>query len=247
MIPKYWLGWKKERERKEEGIQIYTHLQRERKKKRGTLSWGTLKVQNQVLDMLTLHWHILGLTKEVKLPRTKSTMSVSLYPTDIGTTRATHTMVPLGTHPTWWWRNRLAFFFFRGTNFAMATLVGWLNYTRKQNGGLYSNLHPASTTQPPTVVWKMEAHLKCVPTTRCMHVFARLAPTCNAPSVLINKISASEHSRKFIKSASLVGTVSAGVRLPPSLGRWCRSFLLFLFPALPLCLLINWGGSLFVC
>ena len=38
-----------------------------------------------------------------------------------------------------------------------------------------------------------------------MHIFARLAPILYAQSVLSNKISASELSRKFIKSALLVG------------------------------------------
>ena len=41
--------------------------------------------------------------------------------------------------------------------------------------------------------------------TRRMHVFARLAPDLHARSVLISKISASELSRKFVKSALLVG------------------------------------------
>ncbi len=41
--------------------------------------------------------------------------------------------------------------------------------------------------------------------TRCMHVLARLAPDLYAPSVLVSKISASELSRKFIKSAPSVG------------------------------------------
>ncbi len=44
--------------------------------------------------------------------------------------------------------------------------------------------------------------------TRCTHVFARLAPICCAQSVLINKISASELSRKFITSAVSVGCAS---------------------------------------
>ncbi len=47
--------------------------------------------------------------------------------------------------------------------------------------------------------------------TRCIHVFARLAPDLYAQSVLIHKISASELSRKFIKSALLVGNWSLAV------------------------------------
>ena len=38
-----------------------------------------------------------------------------------------------------------------------------------------------------------------------VHVFARFAPDLHARSVLINKVSASELSRKFIKSALLAG------------------------------------------
>ncbi len=41
--------------------------------------------------------------------------------------------------------------------------------------------------------------------TRCIHVLARLGADLYAQSVIINKISASELSRKLIKSALLVG------------------------------------------
>ncbi len=42
--------------------------------------------------------------------------------------------------------------------------------------------------------------------TRCIHVFfACLAPICHAQSVLVDKVSASELSRKLIRSALLVG------------------------------------------
>ncbi len=41
--------------------------------------------------------------------------------------------------------------------------------------------------------------------THCIPVFARWAPDLHAQSVIINKISASELSQKFIKSALLVG------------------------------------------
>ncbi len=40
---------------------------------------------------------------------------------------------------------------------------------------------------------------------RCMHVFATFGPDLHAQSVLSNKISASELSRKFVKSTLLVG------------------------------------------
>ena len=45
--------------------------------------------------------------------------------------------------------------------------------------------------------------------THRIHVFARLALICNAQSVLINKISASELRRKLTKSALLVGKAKA--------------------------------------
>ena len=57
-------------------------------------------------------------------------------------------------------------------------------------------------TQPPTVACKMKAQLECACT---MH--ARLATIRNAQSVTINKISVLELSRKFVKSALLVGYV----------------------------------------
>ncbi len=58
-------------------------------------------------------------------------------------------------------------------------------------------------TQPPTVVRKMEAQSEDV---RVAYTFfARLAPTCMPGWRLLTKISASELSRKFIKSAFLVG------------------------------------------
>ncbi len=39
----------------------------------------------------------------------------------------------------------------------------------------------------------------------CIHIFARLAPICMLQSMLTNKTSAAEISRKFIKTALLVG------------------------------------------
>ena len=41
--------------------------------------------------------------------------------------------------------------------------------------------------------------------TRCMHVFCTFGVDLYAQSVLVNKVSASELSQKFIKSALLVG------------------------------------------
>ena len=41
--------------------------------------------------------------------------------------------------------------------------------------------------------------------TRCVHVFARFGADLHAQSVLVSKNSASDLSRKFIKSALLVG------------------------------------------
>ena len=47
--------------------------------------------------------------------------------------------------------------------------------------------------------------------TRCVHVLARLGANLYAQSVLIDKISVSELSRKFIKSALLAGLWVGGV------------------------------------
>ncbi len=49
--------------------------------------------------------------------------------------------------------------------------------------------------------WKLSSGI-C---THCIHAFAGLAPILHAQSVLSNKISASELSRKFITSELLVG------------------------------------------
>ncbi len=57
----------------------------------------------------------------------------------------------------------------------------------------------APTTQPPTVVCKMEAQLKY------LHIAYTVFANSYSQSVFINKISASELSQKFIKSAFLVG------------------------------------------
>ncbi len=54
--------------------------------------------------------------------------------------------------------------------------------------------------QPPMAVCKMEAQSEYV------HVAHTFGTNLHAQSVLINKISASELSREFIKTALLVGT-----------------------------------------
>ncbi len=51
--------------------------------------------------------------------------------------------------------------------------------------------------------WKLSWRIQYIPIAYTF--FARLALICYAQSVLINKISASELSRKFVKSALLVG------------------------------------------
>ena len=70
-----------------------------------------------------------------------------------------------------------------------------------------------STTHPPThppnrqrVVCQVEGSVGTC--SLCTHVFARPCADLHAQSVLANKISASELSRKSIKSALLVGTIS---------------------------------------
>ena len=62
--------------------------------------------------------------------------------------------------------------------------------------------------QPPVVVCKNGSSVGIC--TRCTHVFffARLGANLHAQSVISNKISASEPSRKFIKSALSVGLKS---------------------------------------
>ena len=59
--------------------------------------------------------------------------------------------------------------------------------------------HVCKTTQPPTVVCKVEAQLAYI------HVAYTFDAELYAQSVLIDKISASVLSRKLIKSALLVG------------------------------------------
>ncbi len=66
----------------------------------------------------------------------------------------------------------------------------------------YYSLLPLCT-QPPTVICKMEAQLENAHISYTF--FARLAPSCMLSRCLFTKISASELSRKFIKSALLVG------------------------------------------
>ncbi len=64
---------------------------------------------------------------------------------------------------------------------------------------------PGSPTQPPTVVYKLKVQVEytCIYT---LHThFCTFGADLYAQSVLINKISESELSRKFIKSALLVG------------------------------------------
>ncbi len=69
-------------------------------------------------------------------------------------------------------------------------------------GGFHSHI----STQPSTVVYKMEAQLEYIlHCTHYIHVFCTFGTDLYAQSVLINKISASELSRKFIESALLAG------------------------------------------
>ena len=61
----------------------------------------------------------------------------------------------------------------------------------------------SSSAQPPTVAYKNGSSVGI--RTCCIHIFACLAPICVLGRCLLKKISASELSRKFIKSALLVG------------------------------------------
>ena len=63
-----------------------------------------------------------------------------------------------------------------------------------------------SGTQPPSVGCKMESPLEYLHISSSINVFAHFGANLYAQSVFINKISASELSRKFIKSALLVGS-----------------------------------------
>ncbi len=62
----------------------------------------------------------------------------------------------------------------------------------------------SSTTQPPTVVCKLEAQLEYI-RTHFTHVFARLVLICMLSGCLLAKVSASEISRNFIRSVLSVG------------------------------------------
>ncbi len=83
---------------------------------------------------------------------------------------------------------------------------GWIGKGLERSEVMHSG------TQPPTVARKMEAqsenvHVACT-------FLTRFGTDSYAQSVHINKISASELSRKFIKSALLVGEeVTAGNKL----------------------------------
>ena len=67
------------------------------------------------------------------------------------------------------------------------------------------SLSPLVVSANPTTKGGMQNGSSVETCARCMHVFARLAPILHARSVLINKTSASELIRKFVKSALLVG------------------------------------------
>ncbi len=58
--------------------------------------------------------------------------------------------------------------------------------------------------QPPTVACKNGSSVGI--RTRCIRVFCTFGTDLYAPSVLINKVSASQLSRKFIKVELLAGT-----------------------------------------
>ncbi len=77
-------------------------------------------------------------------------------------------------------------------------------------------------SQPPTVACKNGSSVRiCM---RCMHVLARFASILYAQTVLIDKISASELRRKFIKSALLVGCASYLATFPPLSTQVCFHF-----------------------
>ncbi len=76
------------------------------------------------------------------------------------------------------------------------------NVAAMRKARFYFNFLPA---QPPMVIYKMEAQLEYVP--RTLHTrYCTFGTDLHAQSVIINKISASELTRKFIKSLLLVGS-----------------------------------------
>ena len=95
-------------------------------------------------------------------------------------------------------------FFFRNS---FCVNVGSWNFTqplqKKKKGGERNVVRPASLSppQPATVACKNESSVGIC--THCMHFFARRF--ANLLETYYNKTSASELSRKFIKSALLVG------------------------------------------
>ncbi len=95
---------------------------------------------------------------------------------------------------------------------------------------VFVSLRPGSRAPNHQRYAKMEAQLEYI--THCIHVFARLGPICTyAQSVLINKRSALELSRKLIKSALLVGR-NCSCPLPSSSSVFLLRlfFLFFLLP-----------------
>ncbi len=76
---------------------------------------------------------------------------------------------------------------------------------RKESTTTHVNTHLRVFSYYPTSNGGMQNGSSVGICTRCVHVFARLAPICVLSRCLFNKISASELSRKVIKSALLVG------------------------------------------
>ncbi len=72
---------------------------------------------------------------------------------------------------------------------------------REREKKLFSGIENQKKTACPTINGGVQNGTPVGTCTSRTHIFARLAPTCNAPSVLLDKFFASELGQKFIKSA----------------------------------------------
>ena len=86
---------------------------------------------------------------------------------------------------------------------ALSVLFSWRIFPLPLIGRKMTRLPDSCSTQPPTVVCKMEAQLEYIH--NAYTFFCTFGADLYAQSVFINKISALELSWKFIKGALMVG------------------------------------------
>ena len=96
-------------------------------------------------------------------------------------------------------------FFFASKGHELAISIHMAISTHSHLERLHKLCLPACLYDYPTTNAGMQNGSSVGICTCCIHIFARLASTCMLSPVRINKISASELSRKFIKGALLVG------------------------------------------